>query len=189
MAGVDMNDKQLVGVLLLLGVGAWWLMRNRGGSLPATNIAPQQASTAGGATGIGTGLAAGLSTIAADIAKLFSVKTSAPGNVTAFPTTPAAPPTGGTTSGTSTPLQAPLSPYQTGAALPVITDPNQPWLTNALGFFDQLPDFASHSDVLMWTLDPVSLGFDPNAIPAPGGAGMSYPTSYPTSGISIVGVE
>jgi hypothetical protein len=186
-----MNDKQLVGVLLLLGVGAWWLMRNRGTALPAgTGLAPQQASTAGGATGIGTGLASGLSTIAADIAKLFSAATTRAGNVTATPNQPASPPmTGPTTYGGSLPPTAPLSPYPTGTPLPQITDPNQPWLTNALGLVDQLPDFASHSDVLSWTLDPVSLGFDPNAIPAPGGAGMSYPTNYPTSGISIIGLE
>ena len=185
-----MNDKQLVGVVLLFGVAAWWLMRNRGGSaLPAAGagISPQQASTAGGVTGVGTNPFALVSTIGADIAKIFSAVTSRPGNVTASPRQPASPPTSGpTTYGGNLPPQAPLSPYPVNAPLPQITDPNQPWLSSALGLVDQLPDFASHADVLSWTLDPTSLGFDPNAIATPGG-GMSYPDSYPR--ISVVGVE
>jgi hypothetical protein len=166
-----MKDKELLLVLVIVGGALYLLMRNRsavGGAFgPSYGGGGQQpAPTAGGATGIGTNpITLAFSTIEKGLTALLGG--ARPGGAPAVATQPASMPTSGpTTYAGLLPPTAPLTPYPTGIAYPTIQDPNNPY---------SLPlDVGSLLDAgvpqMDWTLDPSTLGFDPNYIAPPPGA-------------------
>jgi hypothetical protein len=165
-----MKDKELFLVLLVAGAALYLLMRNRSslGAAPAGSFSvTNQASTAGGATGIGTNpITLAFSTLEKGLTAL--IGSARPGKVTAIPTQSASiPMSGPTTYAGSLPPVAPMTPYPTGIAYPTIQDPNQGFLTPAQ---DIMTMFSAGVPQMDWTLDPSALGFDPNYIAPPPGA-------------------
>ncbi len=213
------DDKVLI--VALVGIGALYLlMRSRqqagGGAAynplaPNPSLQPSRASVLGQDTGEGTNPITALVT---GITGAFSrLLTRAPGNATAQPSKPASVAVSTGVSNTDAmggyrgaygyQPGSPLNPTsgETGY-LPNLGDPNYAaWdlSTGALGW--TLPPDANYIPPptetgggvpdLGWTMDPGTLGFDPNAIPAPPslGGGSYYPTDYPRPGIAITGLE